>query len=103
MTSQHNIQLNILKRLRAEAELSLRDLENLSGVNERTINMLENNRQKGQLLTLTKLAKALNNVLEPKGKPVKVDDLLSLLDTGASERGVAARKDKKKGGAAILV
>ncbi len=70
--------MNTLKRLRAEAGISLRDLSKKSEVDQATISMLENDKRKARLATLIKLAKALG---------VAVEDLEGLIDTGAGERG----------------
>ena len=76
--------MNKLKRLRGESGLSLRELAQVSGVDQKTISFIENDKSKAQLTTLAKLAKPLK---------VELDDLLEFLDTKASERG-------KKGGLA---
>lgn len=76
--------MNKLKRLRGESGLSLRELAQVSGVDQKTISFIENDKSKAQLTTLAKLAKPLK---------VELDDLLEFLDTKAAERG-------KKGGLA---
>lgn len=70
--------LNILKRLRAEAGISLKKLSVETGVDQATISQLENDRRKGQLNTLTKLARYFET---------PVEDFLELLDDGNPERG----------------
>ncbi len=70
--------MNSLKRLRATSGKSLRELSKNSGVDQATISMVENDKRKAHLSTLSKLAVALG---------VQVDDLLDLVDTGAVERG----------------
>ncbi len=78
--------MNSLKRLRATSGKSLRELSKDSGVDQATISMVENDKRKAHLFTLSKLAVALG---------VPVDDLLDLVDTGAAERG-------QKGGVASI-
>ncbi len=57
-----------LRRIRAERQITLRDLEEMSGVSKETISGIERGSRSPQPLTLGKLAKALD---------VDVDDLLS--------------------------
>lgn len=70
--------MNRLKILRAEKDLSLRQLEERSGVDQSIISQLENGRRKARLNTLVKIARGLD---------VPVEELLELLDTTAVERG----------------
>lgn len=88
--------MNNLKRLRAESDLSVRELAQLSTVPERSISRIENGLQKAQLNTLAKLAKALNSVLEPQGTKVKLEDFMELLDTSAAERGRASQRSQQE-------
>jgi transcriptional regulator with XRE-family HTH domain len=76
--------MNKLKLLRAESGLSLRELANKSTVDQSTISLLENDRQKAQITTLGKLAKAIS---ESIGRKVTVEDLADLVDHSASIRG----------------
>lgn len=69
--------LNILKKIRAEADISLKDLSKATGVDQATISQLENDRRKARLNTLTKLARYF-------GRPV--EEFEPLLDNDASER-----------------
>jgi transcriptional regulator with XRE-family HTH domain len=82
------LELNIIKELRAESGLTLRELAKESGMGQDTISQLENDRQKAQLLTLSKLAKTFTRLL---GRHVSVELFTGLMDTTASDRG-------KKGG-----
>lgn len=70
--------MNILKRLRAEADVSLKKLSDATGINQATISQLENDRRKGQLNTIVKLARYFE-------KPI--EDFQGLVDEGNSERG----------------
>ena len=63
--------MNVLKRLRAERQLTVRQLSLLSGIGTNTINGLENKGQKARPATLGKLSKALN---------CTIDDLAELMD-----------------------
>ena len=76
--------MNKLKRLRAERGLTLRKLAIKADLNQSTISLIETDKRKAQLVTLGKLAKALE---------VSLDDLLEFMDDSAPERG-------RKGGAA---
>jgi transcriptional regulator with XRE-family HTH domain len=51
--------MNLLKELREEAMLTVRELSERSGVSEDTITKIENGHRKGRGMTLRKLAKAL--------------------------------------------
>ncbi len=79
--------MNKIKRLRGEAGLSLRELAEVSGVNQATISQIETDKRKSQLATLGKLAKALS---------VPIDDLLEFLDDTASARGRKGAEAKTK-------
>ena len=82
--------MNALKRLRATSRLSLRELAKNSSVSHKTISLIENDKQKAHLGTLSKLADALS---------VPIEELLELEDKTASERGSkggAASKGKPK-------
>jgi len=57
-----------LRRIRAERQITLRDLEEMSGVSKETISGIERGSRSPQPLTLGKLARALG---------VDIDDLLS--------------------------
>jgi transcriptional regulator with XRE-family HTH domain len=70
--------MNVLKRLRTERGLSLRVLAAKADLDQSTISLIENDRKRAMLTTLTKLARALE---------VPLDDLMELQDSGASERG----------------
>jgi len=73
------MELTKLKMLRTERGFTLRKLAERADVDLSTISMLENGRKRSQIITLVKLAKALN---------VPVDDLLQEhLDTSAPSRG----------------
>lgn len=70
--------MNMLKRLRVEAGISLKKLSAATGVDPATISQLENDRRKAQLTTLAKLARYFD-------KPV--EDFQALVDGGNVERG----------------
>lgn len=56
--------MNILKKLRAEAGLSLKDLSKATGVDQATISQIENGRRKARVTTLGKLAKFFDKPIE---------------------------------------
>lgn len=70
--------MNILKSLRVDAGISLAKLSEKTGVDEATISQLENDRRKGRLTTIAKLARYFN-------KPI--EEFQSLVDEGNTERG----------------
>lgn len=70
--------MNTLKKLRVDAGISLKKLSVATGVDPATISQLENDRRKGQLTTLAKLARYFD-------KPI--EDFQGLADEGNSERG----------------
>ncbi len=87
--------MNILKKLRLEKGYSLNQLAKLARVDQSTISLLENDKQRGQERTLGKLAVALE---------VPIEDLLILAETDRSERGKAAiaiRYQKQKMGGLV--
>jgi transcriptional regulator with XRE-family HTH domain len=79
-----NNSMNKLKVLRAESGFSLRELATKSGVDQSTISLIENDRQKAQIITLGKLARVLGEAL---GRHITVEDLAELVDHSASLRG----------------
>lgn len=70
--------MNPLKKYRALRGLSLRELAEKAGVDQKSISLVENDHRKAQLKTLGKLAAALDAPL---------DEFLELQDTTAPERG----------------
>ena len=56
--------MKALQRLRAEQQLTLRELEDRSGVSAEAISAIERGTRKAQLLTLAKLARALGVDIE---------------------------------------
>lgn len=76
--------MNKLKVLRAESGFSLRELATKSGVDQSTISLIENDRQKAQIITLGKLARVIGEKL---GRHITVEDLAELVDHSASLRG----------------
>jgi transcriptional regulator with XRE-family HTH domain len=72
------LEFNRLKQLRLESGLTLQELAVKAGLNSSTVSMIENGHRKGQMVTIHKLAKALE---------VSVNELAELLDTTAPERG----------------
>lgn len=81
------MELNTLKRLRAEKGMTLRELSRVSDIDQSTISQIENSRQKGRLDTLGKLARALD---------VPIDDLMSLADTTGPSRGRAGGAKRRE-------
>jgi transcriptional regulator with XRE-family HTH domain len=69
--------LNILKKLRAEADISLKNLAKETGVDQATISQLENDRRKAHLATVAKLARYFERPIE---------DFEELLDKNGSDR-----------------
>jgi transcriptional regulator with XRE-family HTH domain len=70
--------VNILKRLRAEADKTLKEVAEATGIDQATISQLENDRRKARLNTLVKLARYFD-------KPV--EEFEALQDDGGTERG----------------
>lgn len=72
------LEITRLKALRLEKKLTLQELAVKAGLNAATVSLIENGHRKAQLVTLHKLAGALD---------VPVQDLADLLDRSAPERG----------------
>lgn len=77
--------MNILKSLRNESGLSLRELSQKSGVDQSTISLLENDRHKAYERTLGKLARAFTEHFK---REIKVSDFSELVDRTAKVRGL---------------
>lgn len=75
--------MNRLKELRTQQDLSVRKLAAKAGVDPSAVSLIENDRRRAQLTTLTKLAAALG---------VQPEELTSLQDTGAAERGRTSQR-----------
>jgi transcriptional regulator with XRE-family HTH domain len=75
--------MNRLKELRTQQDLSVRKLAAKAGVDPSAVSLLENDRRRAQLTTLTKLATALG---------VAPEELTSLQDTSAVQRGRASQR-----------
>ncbi len=69
--------MNILKKLRAEADKTLKELAEGTGIDQSTISELENDRRKARLNTLSKLARYFER---------PVEEFEALLDDTAPER-----------------
>jgi transcriptional regulator with XRE-family HTH domain len=84
--------VNILKRLRAEADKTLEKVAEATGIDQATISQLENDRRKARYNTLYKLAKYY-------GRDVDDEEFKGLLDDGAERgrRGGLATQLKKEG------
>lgn len=78
--------MNILRKLRVEAGLTIAELAAAANVHPSTISELENDNQKANPLTLGKLAKALG---------VSVLEFAELENTTAKERGKLGGRPKK--------
>jgi transcriptional regulator with XRE-family HTH domain len=88
MPRSNRPKMNSLKRLRAKSDLTLEELEKLSGVNAVTISLAENGLRRPYMSTLAKLAEALNQHFKDTGKniTVELEDLLDLRDAPRSTR-----------------
>ncbi len=80
--------MNILKRLRAEADQTLKYVAEATGIDQATISQIENDRRKARLNTVTKLAKHFSR---------PVEEFEALLDDGTdrARRGGIASQEKQ--------
>jgi len=84
--------INPLKKYRGLKGWTVRELAEKSDLNPKTISFIENDRQKGSITTLGKLATVLG---------VDLEELAPLMDTTAADRGragQAARQAKEHPG-----
>ncbi len=84
--------MTILKRLRAEAGQTLKQVAEATGIDQATISQLENGRRKGRYNTLYSLVKHY-------GRDIDEDEFKDLLEDG-TERGraggLASQRKKEK-------
>ncbi len=78
------MEMNRLKKYRGLRGITLRELAEKTGLNPKTISFIENDRQKATIVSIGKLARALD---------INIEELIPLMDTTAAERG-------RKGGTA---
>ncbi len=76
--------MNPLKKYRGLRGITIRELAEKTKLNPKTISFIENDRQKATIVSIGKLAKALD---------INIEELVPLMDTTAAERG-------RKGGTA---
>src|SRR5579859_5066115 len=78
--------MNVLKRLRMQRHLTLKELADKAAIDPATVSLVENGRRKARGVTLGKLAEALD---------VPVDDLLELLDESPATNGKRGGRPRK--------
>lgn len=78
------MEMNPLKKYRGLRGITVRELAEKTKLNPKTISFIENDRQKATIVSIGKLAKALD---------INIEELIPLMDTTAAERG-------RKGGTA---